>query len=77
MLDGVPKTAFQSLSQRDRAMIQTLRPMLKHNPLWLHELQCMEESGMKCDIEALYSITNSTGLTHRLVQCIATGQYLN
>jgi len=65
MLDGVPKTSFQSLTQRDRAMIQTLRPMWKHNPLWLH------------DIEALYSITNLTGLTHRLVQCIATGQYIN
>eukprot|EP00210_Caulerpa_lentillifera_P005070 g4843.t1 len=77
MLDGVPRAAFQSLTTRDRAMIQTLNSMLSHNSTWLEELRSMEHAGVKCDIEALYSVTNLNGLTHRLVQWIVTGQYIS
>ena len=57
MLHATPHVSFQPLSQRDLSMIQTLRSQLYHAPDWIGELDVMEDTQMKCDIEAMFSST--------------------
>ena len=72
MLGNVPRSAFQSLSQRDHALIKTLRSVL-HHPDWIHELDVMSQTGLKCDIEAIYNATSLSGFSEMLTHCIHHG----
>ncbi|GBF94838.1 hypothetical protein Rsub_08010 [Raphidocelis subcapitata] len=76
MLDAVPASAFHRLTPRDAALMAGLRRRLAGHPAWLQELAAMEERGLKCDTEALYSNGGFEGLHTLLARRILRGQYL-
>lgn len=69
MLVDMPYSAFQSLGQRDIALIHSLSAQLRDSD-WVQELHIMKMQGLKCDIEAMYQITSLSGLSQLLIHCI-------
>lgn len=49
----VPQSRCHALSDRDRTLLPGLKARLACCPAWVQELQEMEGSGLKSDIEAL------------------------
>ena len=71
MLENVPEDAFLPVTSRDLALIRRLRQgNLQEHPTWLHELDIMESSGIKAEIEALYTVTGLQGFSTMLAECL-------
>ncbi|KAG7669855.1 hypothetical protein Ndes2526B_g06214 [Nannochloris sp. 'desiccata'] len=75
-------SAFQELSLRDRALLPGLRTQLQAGgeeelSSWIQELDTMEASGSKADIEGLYSVCGgAAGLGPVLQQQIRSGEWI-
>ena len=59
------------MTTRDLALIRNLRlGDMQCAPSWLDELEVMESSGIKAELEALYSITGLDGFSIMLADCL-------
>lgn len=71
--DGcVPQSRCHALSDRHRTLMPGLKLRLASNPSWVQELEEMEASGLKADIEAL----QHEDLMKQIQQRILQGSYL-
>ncbi|KAK9841930.1 hypothetical protein WJX84_002435 [Apatococcus fuscideae] len=71
MLEYAPEDSFLPMSSRDLALVRNLRlGQMQHEPSWLDELDMMESSGVKAEIEALYSVTGLQGFSVMLADCL-------
>ena len=71
LLEEATEDAFLPISPRDLALIRSLRDgKLQNDPTWLDELAIMESSGIKAEIEALYTITGLRGFSMMLADCL-------
>lgn len=71
LADSVDPAQMQPLTNRDRALIRTLRtePLLQALPEWLAELDAMDSKGVKCEIEALYpAVGGIVGFTETIAR---------
>lgn len=77
MLQDVPRSACQQLTQRDRALLANLKAKLADSCSdWVPELDEMEKTGLKADIEALYGVLGHQGLAEVLSRRVLAQQYL-
>ncbi len=71
MLENATEDAFLPVTSRDLALIRNLRHgTLQDDAIWLDELDIMESSGIKAEIEALYTITGLQGFSVMLADCL-------
>ena len=76
LLAGADEEVWQTLTERDRAMIQNLRNgTCQHNASWRQELDLMEEWDSKAELEALYSVYGFAGFTEVLAQRMLQHRY--
>lgn len=68
----VPQSRCHALSDRDRRLLPGLKARLAGCPDWVAELQEMEGSGLKADIEAL----QHEDLLRQVQQVVLQGTYL-
>lgn len=71
MLECAAEDAFLPMTPRDLALIRNLRQGQMQDELsWLDELDLMESSGVKAEIEALYTVTGIQGFSVMLADCL-------
>lgn len=76
LLAGADEEVWQTLTDRDRAMIHTLRNgICQHNTAWAQELDLMEEWNSKAELEALYNVYGFASFTQMLAQRVVQQQY--
>lgn len=67
LLAEADEEVWQPLTDRDRAMIHTLRTgICQYNASWRQELDLMEEWDSKAELEALYTVHGFAGFTELL-----------
>lgn len=76
LLAGADEEVWQTLTDRDRAMIQNLRNgTCQYNASWKQELDLMEEWDSKAELEALYNVYGFAGFTEVLAQRMLQHRY--
>lgn len=68
----VPQSRCHALSERDKQLLPGLKARLANCPDWVTELDEMESSGLKADIEAL----QHEDLMRQVQQAVLQGNYL-
>nr|AKI32380.1 meiotic protein [Watanabea reniformis] len=77
MLAGLPESAFQPLTDRDRSLIRSLKSgVLRNQPEWLQEVEAMEEAHVKAEIEAAYRAQGFGAFARCLACCLIQEQWL-
>ncbi|KAK9808973.1 hypothetical protein WJX72_007203 [[Myrmecia] bisecta] len=77
MLEDAADEVWQTLSDRDRSLIQGLQTgPLATNAAWMAELDLMDQTGRKAEIEALYTVTGFAGFTTALCQALDRQEYI-
>ena len=71
MLEYATEESFLPMTPRDFALNRNLRlGEMQNEPSWLDELDVMDSSGVKAEIEALYSVTGMHGFSVMLADCL-------
>lgn len=76
MLENLPcGSGFQDLTPRDRSLIPSLLSRLA--PEWVYELERMQASGSKAELEAVYDACGGAeGFVSMIAQALQRGEWV-
>lgn len=77
-MQGIPESAWQQLTERDKALIRTLKEgALNGNESWANEVDGMLVRGAKAEIEALFELVGIADFSSQLAHSIIHREYLD